>query len=1184
MKLHKFLFIAFFIFYNSLGSLGPFIPEKGIQPQNVLANSIQNQLKGLEDDKKNLINKEQISKRLDLISSQIISVKDKLRFAVGTQQDFLQKKLSILNQQYQTSIELEQSLNQVLSVIDEHTKLLNEYKEDPEFKKFKIPAKAYYLFNEELQELAKKRFEHEEKITNFEEKKQNILVDLNNRKKAQSILIQEYKEKRRQQEEFATKSSRYASYETQGFSLREQGELLDDQEKLLSFKKELTDMRVKETELKEVFIKFQLDLTTQQFEVINNEYERIKRLIRIDDNFLTQALNALERKRQESLAIQERNQEKIRVLLTIKEGLKKQINIAIKRCNVPQTDVPLISEWTKETSTLANWISLCSIGNITNHDALLETQKEHLDANINLEKLKFVQEEISFKILKSWQKMTSGSFDLTADSGIDAEIKSYNSPKSDLQAEINLITDKRNSATQALHNLNNILENLKTKIKKIKEQKDIIFRDHLSEFTECLALLNDAEELLRLRIDSTTKLIEVYSASISIMNNSVNKIDQIVTELSSKSFWRSSNEALLNRIYNFFPDLKVFFGDIFTNTANYLKTNKFEQAKNWFYFYFTHPLQVLLLIILLICTICFFIVIKRYNSKIKQSLLAFAQKGKYAKAIAHLLIYLIDFINLHYDSLIVWSILFVTIGIAGIVDKLLQAWFYLFSIFYLLFIAFNLINYFIGINEAHGYAFVSEHYQKRLKLVASCFIYSTIFILLLRQAFLQANYHSDVPTVLLAINFIILQVALIGLIGREQILAIVPTTTPMWQWVHDHVKKYYYLIVAGLIIVIIISNPYVGWGRQVLYVLLRIFLTALLFPLFSFVHQNLKKGSQDLFFYSDGEIVKERFVSGKTWYGIFVISTFIFFAIFCFMIGAVIWGQSITFHDMNVWIHKELPIIGYDAAGKRMEVTPFSFFKIFLFVICGMLIAYIVNRFILRKIFNLLLVGTGMQSMLLTLTRYFIVIMAFLIGIQNVGLSSTLWYIAALIGGIAFAMKEPVSDVISYFIILVQRPIKIGDFIHLDEEINGVVRYITPRSVMLRKKNSVTIVVPNSHFITKPVINWNLTRSFFAFNDIMLIIPYSHDPELVKKLILQVLHNNVNLLKNPSPIVYLWDFLDHGFRFLIRGFLSSDRVLDQWEISSEIRIEIIKTLRKHNIEIAEPVRLVKLVSGSFKQD
>jgi len=168
---------------------------------------------------------------------------------------------------------------------------------------------------------------------------------------------------------------------------------------------------------------------------------------------------------------------------------------------------------------------------------------------------------------------------------------------------------------------------------------------------------------------------------------------------------------------------------------------------------------------------------------------------------------------------------------------------------------------------------------------------------------------------------------------------------------------------------------------------------------------------------------------------------------------------------------------------------------------------------------------------------------------------------------LGWILREPISDFIAYFVILVQRPIKIGDYIQIDRDVVGVVRRITARSVILRRKNSVTVIVPNSTLINKNVNNWNC-HSFFAFNDIILYISYQEDPYRVKELLMQVVQSHPNILRSPQPIIRLELFGEFGFRFMVRGFLSSVYVLEQWDIESDIRLAIAKLLRDNNIHIA----------------
>ena len=140
--------------------------------------------------------------------------------------------------------------------------------------------------------------------------------------------------------------------------------------------------------------------------------------------------------------------------------------------------------------------------------------------------------------------------------------------------------------------------------------------------------------------------------------------------------------------------------------------------------------------------------------------------------------------------------------------------------------------------------------------------------------------------------------------------------------------------------------------------------------------------------------------------------------------------------------------------------------------------------------FELLLVNVGVQNALLSLTRYVIVISSIIIGLSSIGLNYSVLYILAVLGGLGVAGKEIITDFIGYFIILIQRPLKIGDFIRVDQEVTGVVRQLTLRSIVMRKNNSVTVIVPNSHILTKTLTNWNYSRTYFAFDDIYFTVSY----------------------------------------------------------------------------------------------
>ena len=206
-----------------------------------------------------------------------------------------------------------------------------------------------------------------------------------------------------------------------------------------------------------------------------------------------------------------------------------------------------------------------------------------------------------------------------------------------------------------------------------------------------------------------------------------------------------------------------------------------------------------------------------------------------------------------------------------------------------------------------------------------------------------------------------------------------------------------------------------------------------------------------------------------------------------------------------------------------------------------------------------MLIDAGVQNTIASLIRYLIIIAAIIFGFQSIGLADQIWYlIAALVLGVGWVIKDPAADLIAYFILIVQRPIKVGDYIFMDDTTNGVVRRITPRSVEVRRKNSTTVIIPNTQITSRTVTNWNHARGFIAFDDIMVTIPYKVDPAHVRELLMRVLDESRVVLKNPRPVVRLENFSDLGYVFLVRGFLSSNHTLDMWDIASDIRFAIVK--------------------------
>ena len=451
----------------------------------------------------------------------------------------------------------------------------------------------------------------------------------------------------------------------------------------------------------------------------------------------------------------------------------------------------------------------------------------------------------------------------------------------------------------------------------------------------------------------------------------------------------------------------------------------------------------------------------------------------------------------------------------------------------------------------------------------------TVFIWFLRQAFMLAGIEkSELPNILFAAYSIVLRTLIIFSIGKDEILALMPKRGQFWIWMTWVIEKYYYFLLLIIIVIMIISDPYVGgYSNLISYVFWGLIGSTVLIRVLYLLHFYIKKYSEYIFFSTDEEIKRERFSYGTTWYGIFVIGIFLLFIFIAIFIGTKIWGIPISVENILNILDYKLFSTGIEH-GEPVWFRPRTLFVLICLIFGSFIAAVAFDKFVLQRIFDIFPVNLGVQNTIITITRYLIIAIGIFIGFQWANLSNLLIAIGLVIGFIGYNLKESIGDFISYFIILVQRPIEIGDYIMLSGEVSGVVRKITPRSVILRKKDSYTVIVPNSLLLTQSINNWNYARNFIAFEDIFVTVTYSADPVKVKHIIQQVLEENTDVLKSPRPIIRLHELGKYGFVFMIRGFLSNVNILNQWDIASDIRFAIVSALAKNGIKIAVPTRII----------
>lgn len=1103
------------------------------------------------------------TKELDAIARR---VKNELKQSPSV---LLEKTLTVLSELYQVLKDFKTIRTQIIDVIDEHIQLLTSYLNDYDFSKFKKEHKVkdyriYYSFND-LQYLHKAIIDQEYRLTQLNEQAKNASTELGHRKQSVTAAAQAYKQKLEEHEKALKTLSEGVtglSDDVKSGSQQQLIELLNLEERLYKNRQKLDELRLQEIEHKSDLIATKKFIAQEQLSILKDELRRIKPSVRVTEADIASAKNALAQKQQQHVRLQETYRQQINALDAEKDEKEKALVTLSKRYNVPLG--PEIDKWQFQPSNLvASYVGFCQVGALNAYIRLITLRKKFLDVQNALNEAKINDLAIQVQVKESFARKYPTT------EAITQEIQKYDKPKADAQANLSLYKTKLNESDEQLNEQKKILDTINNLRTTIQAQQNKLFASMPKEYAVSLETLSRGENVVKERIELIKKLAAVDEELIASYENVIRQINFIITELNAmRSSWRRPEYAISwEGVKNIVPEVKAFFNDI----AAYI--HQFDIRAFVHGIYETSAQSSILLFLVKLCLLLgLLFLLKWYLPVIVQLLLRKSKEWSGLASMTSVFVAgILGFINRYFVLVAFWLVLFAFLMLQVILDPYFYIIFYLFSIPYLLFLVNRFIHYMINFNAEHDYIILSKEFQRRFTIVFSVLLYATVTIVFFREAFmlfmmLTNYYRSELPNVLLAVNFIIFQIALIFLISKEQILGLLQKKGAFWDWMREQVDRYYVLLLMLAIAVIVMSNPYVGFGRLVLYVLRGVLYTSLLMMLLVWLYGLGKRLASHVFFARDEEVVRERFSHAKTWFGLLIIGLFIIIGFLGVFVVARIWEWQITLDDLTPLFTTSL------VPGVKSPITVQSILQLIAFVMAGFMVSYAINRFVLDKIFDLLLIDMGVQHTVTSIGRYIIVGIAIFFGFHMVGLGELVVYVlGALALGVGWILKEPISDFVAYFIILVQRPVKIGDYIKIDENTLGVVRQITPRAVVLRRKNSITIIVPNSYVVSHALINWNHVRKFIAFDDIIVTVHYTDDPVLVKKLLYEAVEAHPKVLKNPKPIIRLDDFGEYGYKFMVRGYLSDIYTLDQWEIASDVRLAIVQRLREENITIAIPV-------------
>lgn len=258
----------------------------------------------------------------------------------------------------------------------------------------------------------------------------------------------------------------------------------------------------------------------------------------------------------------------------------------------------------------------------------------------------------------------------------------------------------------------------------------------------------------------------------------------------------------------------------------------------------------------------------------------------------------------------------------------------------------------------------------------------------------------------------------------------------------------------------------------------------------------------------------------------------------------------------------------------NLTISPANLLSALVVALFVLLATRITQRVLDRRVLPMARVNPGLRYSLKTLIGYFGLVIAVIAGVSTLGidLSSLAIIAGALSVGIGFGLQSIVNNFVSGLILLIERPIKIGDWVVTNSG-EGVVRRINVRSTEIETFDRCSIIVPNSELISSAVQNWT-HRDNLARIRVMIGVTYDADPRNVQHILANVVDGYEACLKDPAPLIYFTDFGDSALMFDVRAFIRDAN--GSLSTKNELRHRIFEALKAAGIEIPFPQRVVHM--------
>ena len=244
-----------------------------------------------------------------------------------------------------------------------------------------------------------------------------------------------------------------------------------------------------------------------------------------------------------------------------------------------------------------------------------------------------------------------------------------------------------------------------------------------------------------------------------------------------------------------------------------------------------------------------------------------------------------------------------------------------------------------------------------------------------------------------------------------------------------------------------------------------------------------------------------------------------------------------------------------------------------------LIVGYLGIHWLARVITNRMVARKMQPDIVHLIRRIFYVVALVVLAITtldllNVPLTAFAFVSGAIAIGVGFGAQNIINNFISGWILMWERPIRIGDYLEVGEAA-GTVEAINTRSTRIRRTDGVHMLIPNSALLENTVVNWTLIDNL-ARTIVTVGVAYGSPVKRVAELILQATQEHEVTLNDPAPSVIFSDFGDSALVFDAYFWINATAERNLRAVRSDIRFRIVELFEENDIVISFPQRDVHL--------